>query len=501
MTGSPLLRVVAFAVALLLGGGVAYAGDTAQRLQEAEMLLDGGWVRTAIPLLESVATDDPSSAEAHFLLGVAYFEAGENREARASFERTLILDTDNWRAHYNLGAGFFLDRLWDEAVASFLSIPELAPQMAASAYLNAALARYQQGRPALARGLFQKVLRAEHEGPNRDRAGEMLSLLADAQTSSAGQSGMAPGLVRTRAVVRVTGALTTAYDTNPMILPDDPLTIGRGDLRSALTFGVGYRMALTERYRLWPRYDFYGHWYADEIIANYRVHRFQVRLSDQGLRLRPRIGYSASLSALGGSGYLLTQRLDSRVTLYRDGAERAVWAGVHVAIHGAQTDRFKYLEGQEVGLSGSAETRLLRRGKLYTGLAVDYLDRDDQTLPGGWFRSHSYTEASARVRVSHPLPWLGLSARGGAHYQFRSYHDADTWGFDTQGNPVNGHKRRYDHQVSGSLAVTRVVSERLTLSLTWDGTVNNSNIGNDPGDDRDRDFSRNIWGVRLRGAL
>ena len=488
------------ALALLLGGGVAHAEDTAQRLQEAEVLLDGGWVRTAIPLLETVVADDPTSSEAHFLLGVAYFEADKTAQARLAFEHTLALDSDNWRAHYNLGAGFFLDHLWDEAVASFLSIPDLAPQMAAPAYLNAALARYQQGRPELARGLFQKVLQAESEGPSRDRASEMLSLLASAGVGGSGSSAVVPTLARHRAQSHVTGSLTSAYDSNVILSPDDPVTSGNGDWRSALSLGAGYRMALAERYRLLPRYDFYGHWYAEEERANYRIHRLQLRLSDQGLRLRPRIGYSVSLSALNGSGYLLTQRLDGRVTLYREGAKRALWAGVHMAVHGAQNDWADHLNGQEFGLSSSVESQLLRRGKFSGGLALKHLDRDDLTL-GGVFRSYSYTETTAWTGVNHPLPWLGLSARGGMRYQFRSYHDADTWAFDAQGNPVNGHKRRYDHLVSGSLALTGAVSKRLTAALTWDGTVNNSNIGNDIGDDRDRDFSRNLWGIRVVGTL
>jgi len=53
-------------------------------------------------VLESLATDSPSNAAVHVLLGTARFGLGNVAEARDEMERALALDPESKTAHFNL---------------------------------------------------------------------------------------------------------------------------------------------------------------------------------------------------------------------------------------------------------------------------------------------------------------------------------------------------------------------------------------------------------------
>lgn len=76
-----------------------------QNLDLIRMQIEAGDFATAAQGLEGWIAQNSDDAEAHFLLGLAYFNTGNYDKARAAFERTLALDPQRAAAvHHNLGA-------------------------------------------------------------------------------------------------------------------------------------------------------------------------------------------------------------------------------------------------------------------------------------------------------------------------------------------------------------------------------------------------------------
>lgn len=90
--------------------------------------LEAGQVHEALKALETAVKQEPENAEAHFLLGIAYFKTGAYEKARVAFNQTLKLDPDRAAAvHHNLGAlAIQMDDL-DTAIAEFQAALALEP--------------------------------------------------------------------------------------------------------------------------------------------------------------------------------------------------------------------------------------------------------------------------------------------------------------------------------------------------------------------------------------
>jgi len=74
-------------------------------LDQIEAQMDKGEYAEAREALDRVVSNDEANAEAHFMLGLTYFNLEEYTKARESFERALELDPDRAAAiHHNLGA-------------------------------------------------------------------------------------------------------------------------------------------------------------------------------------------------------------------------------------------------------------------------------------------------------------------------------------------------------------------------------------------------------------
>lgn len=69
-----------------------------QRIQEAAEIGDDGKLDQAAELLRSILRQHPSSAEAHFMLGVVLVSENQLDEADASFERALELEPTDWES-------------------------------------------------------------------------------------------------------------------------------------------------------------------------------------------------------------------------------------------------------------------------------------------------------------------------------------------------------------------------------------------------------------------
>ena len=134
-------------------------------LSAALNALKTGDTTTAIAGLEKTLANNPASAEAHLLLGQAYFRADQKDKAEEQFRAAFSLspaavppldsnDADEWLKLGNAHAT--LDQL-NEALAAYQTVLKINPDKAA-AYTNIGVVYYQSGKFDQAVQQMQKAL-------------------------------------------------------------------------------------------------------------------------------------------------------------------------------------------------------------------------------------------------------------------------------------------------------------------------------------------------------
>lgn len=161
--------VIMLMVLLIAGCGTPEPAQPVD-LEAIKAQLDAGQVSEALTALEAAVKQEPENAEAHFLLGVAYFKTGAYEKARETFNRTLELDPARAAAvHHNLGALAIQLEDLDTAVAEFQASLALEPDdpdthyQLGAAYLLQALPANENAAPLqekleLARAEFTRAL-------------------------------------------------------------------------------------------------------------------------------------------------------------------------------------------------------------------------------------------------------------------------------------------------------------------------------------------------------
>jgi Flp pilus assembly protein TadD len=98
-------RSLLLPLVLALASAASCAGfDGARLYQRGTHALERGDPASAVRDLERAGELLPHASEVQNHLGLAYLEAGREREARAAFERAVTLDCDNQAAQHNLAA-------------------------------------------------------------------------------------------------------------------------------------------------------------------------------------------------------------------------------------------------------------------------------------------------------------------------------------------------------------------------------------------------------------
>jgi Flp pilus assembly protein TadD len=97
---SPLALLALLGLLAAPAGCASLEGERLYR--SGTLALDRGDPAAAVLDLERAAALVPHASEIRNHLGIAYLEAGREREARAAFERALDLDCDNQAARHNL---------------------------------------------------------------------------------------------------------------------------------------------------------------------------------------------------------------------------------------------------------------------------------------------------------------------------------------------------------------------------------------------------------------
>lgn len=126
--------VIVLILGLGLAAGLYFSSRSSESpaaggdLETAQEQLDAGDFQAAKTSLEQIVASDAENAEAHFLLGLAYFNLQDYTKAEEFFNRSLELDPGRAAAvHHNLGVLAYQLGNMDQAMQEFETALEIDP--------------------------------------------------------------------------------------------------------------------------------------------------------------------------------------------------------------------------------------------------------------------------------------------------------------------------------------------------------------------------------------
>ncbi len=165
-------------VVLLVLGGVLltyFAGCNSTAFTSAKVYLQQDNIDKAIEELEIEVKQNPSNAEAHYLLGASYAKQGKFNLMNKEFDKSLKL-TDKykkniqnyrlkyWGENYNRGVRLLKAKKYDDAIKSFETAIHIDSTRAES-YQNMAFAYIKKNDIKKAEELYKKVLELKKTDP------------------------------------------------------------------------------------------------------------------------------------------------------------------------------------------------------------------------------------------------------------------------------------------------------------------------------------------------
>jgi len=443
--------------------------------------IEEGQFKKAIEQLIVAIRKDPENPDLYFWVGIAYYKTGRNQEAEESFQSALKLNPADARIHYNLGALYFQEKKWDQAIASFLKAANLAPDWKAQSYLNVGLIYYKEGRKEKAVEWFQRTLQENPAATTKQMALDMLNLLSP--TKSPAKKG----------AWNVQASMGREFDTNVFTTSAEQTATGKEDWATAGTFYLNYRLPIHKNlFFLSPGYYLSGRWYDSEgRDYNYLLQDILLTLDSPALGIHPRLGYSYIYTHLGNKPFLELHQISFSSQILRT-RKNALRLDGHYSIDNALDQGYNYLSGNEwkIGLS---DTSFFydNRGYFNFVLAIARINLTDIQF-GNQFFSYSYDAIEPSIQTQFPIV-KRLQIKGSFSYQRRSYHDEDIW--------ATGRKKRRDGRYTAALSVSRPIFRHLDAEAKYWTQINQSNIGNDPGDYVDRDYKKDVYSLSLKATF
>ena len=455
----------------------------------APQLIDQRQFDKAIELLERALRDTPDNPEIRFWLGVAYFKQGDDLKAERAFKAVTIVAPQHLQARYNLGAVYFRQNKWAQAIDAFLKTAEIDPRQRAHLYLNVGLSYYKQGSVQNAITWFQKVLTENPSPTTEQKAQTMLGLLTPAKGP----------VEKTKWTLRVT--LGRQYDTNVFLTPvEEELISIQEDWATIGSVNLGYSAPVSNTVLFTPKYYFFGRWYDSENRVNYHLHEIRLGFEIPEYIIKPHIRYSYIYTLLGNNPFLGYHRFSSNTQLFR---VQKHYFGIHGSWSLGQDldSQYDYLSGTKWNI-GISEVHYIFKNRGYVRSILAYSrinlkDVEDDPRFACEFCSYSYNVVEPSIQFLIPLIEK-FKSKGFFQYQYRIYHDQDTWPIDSL---TTGRKQREDKRFTFSASLLRPVSKHLEVEFKYWGQINRSNLGDDPEDYIDRDHRKNLYTLNLNLIL
>ena len=143
---------------------------------------DGQW-RAAIALYKNALDINPRLADAHFLLGVAYYQDDDPSSAVSALRRASELNPRSARTFYNLGVAYAGTGDKAKEMAAYRQALKLDPGHI-SAHYNLGTAYWAQGKDGLACAKLYRAGLLYKEAGHPNEARQMLNLIQRIQPDS-----------------------------------------------------------------------------------------------------------------------------------------------------------------------------------------------------------------------------------------------------------------------------------------------------------------------------
>jgi tetratricopeptide (TPR) repeat protein len=114
-------------------------------------------IENAVVQLKQAVSLNPSSQEAHNLLGIAYFQQKDYRMAEKEFKKTVNLDPSDAQAYNNLGGVYFMQRRFNEAEQMYKKALSISSEVISAYYslgsLLCALGKIEESAAYISKGV------------------------------------------------------------------------------------------------------------------------------------------------------------------------------------------------------------------------------------------------------------------------------------------------------------------------------------------------------------
>jgi type IV pilus assembly protein PilF len=147
-------------------GGSSGSASARVHTELAGLYFDRAQFGIALEEIEHALQSDREYAPAYYMRGLIHMELREDKEAEEDFQRSIGLDKNDPKAHYNYGL-FLCNRAREkESIAQFMAaVKNPLYETPGLAYLNAGLCSRKAGNNKDAEDFLQKALRMQPELP------------------------------------------------------------------------------------------------------------------------------------------------------------------------------------------------------------------------------------------------------------------------------------------------------------------------------------------------
>ncbi len=396
----------------------------------------------------------------YIALGIQKINEGKMKDARESLEKALALSPENLEANYY--AGIANSRLGNYRRAEGLFFKVLkTDENTAGAYLELGRLYFQTSRCTKAEDNLSRFISMSEDEASKAYAGRLID-------NCSAESGEKPYYLN--------ASLGMQYDTNVILEPSNPPIDAdrKSDARGLLYISSGATLFEKGAIKLKADYSFYQSLHFNLNDYNVHYHRLtpyiEIDLSD---KIKPSIGYSFDYTLFGGDRYSRFHSLYGKLKFLgsKNLSTEALYE--YRDIKYWDSDIFE-ANSIRSGTQNSAGVKQNYNTDRFS-CSVYYYGEYNRAEEDFWsYNGHKFG-AEIAYRITSPL-YIGVSGE----YNRKKFRDDFS---DTD-------ERRSDKIQEYALSLTYLVSKRVSISLTENYTINNSNLSI-------FDYKRNITGISL----
>ena len=451
-----------------------------KELRAGILLLGEGRYEKALEKFLNAKESDPLNANAHYYLGMTYYQMGEFWKAVSSYQKSLQLNPELKDVHFKLGIAYYQLKQYKEALEELAEAEKYAPENAMVYYYQGAVyydmkkyyksvlpfSRVREFDPALTAlsyywegaSLFQQGLYSKAEYLLR----EVRRLSADSQLGKSASEFLQAIEDYTKTFL-FDASLGIEYDDNVTLQPvdEDVADISNKEDERAVVNLKLTRQVFLEQGGAGLSYSFYQSLHQDLTEYNVQGHTGSLYFASALRPFQPSVQYDYDYYFVDQDEYLEKHTLVPSLNISV--------ASPHVTQVYFQYEKLNYLisvEQDEYDRSGYANSIGLNQffsimeDKGYVKIGGEY--KDNEAKGDDW----DYSSSKVSLSVYSPTPFPKMNMEVGGEYTISNFDNEDSF-FD---------KTRKDTIASGWLEFIYKLDDNWKAALNYKHINNRSNI-------------------------